>query len=97
MLIKKTTLPTKNNRTPYPLHNQHIHLQHFVERITTPDNPFAPHKHEQAELWYIVEGEALVQLDEQEQTAEPGDLIIIEPWCVHGLRTTGHVKWICLG
>jgi mannose-6-phosphate isomerase-like protein (cupin superfamily) len=66
-------------------------------RITTPANPFKPHRHEAEEVWYIVNGQALVSLDGQEHVVEAGDVIILEPWVEHGLRTEGQVKWVCLG
>jgi quercetin dioxygenase-like cupin family protein len=39
----------------------------------------------------------LVSLDGQEHVVETGDVIILEPWVEHGLRTEGQVKWVCLG
>ena len=71
--------------------------RHFVVRVTTPDNPFKPHKHEQREIWFIIDGEALLSLDGTDHRVETGDLIELEPWVEHGLRTTGRVEWICLG
>lgn len=86
-----------NGRRPYPLTDQQVTVRHFVVRVTTPDNPFRPHKHEAPEFWYIIEGEALVQLQDREHPVQGGDLIVIEPWVLHGLRTEAMATWICFG
>jgi len=97
MVIRGREIPEKNGRRPYPLDGREFCVQHFVVRVTTPDNPFKPHKHERRELWYVVEGQALVSLDGQEQVVEETDLIVIDPWVEHGLRTESQATWICLG
>jgi len=97
MIIKGGELPASGGRKPYPIEGRQVPIQHFVVRVTTPDNPFPPHKHEQGELWYIIEGQAIVTLDGQDHLVEAGDLIVLEPWIEHGLRTEGQVTWICIG
>jgi len=97
MVIKGSELIEENGRRPYPLGDFRITLQHFVVRVTKPDNPFGPHKHEQPELWYVIDGQAIVSLDGREQNAVGKDLIVIQPWVEHGLRTESQVTWICLG
>jgi len=97
MIIKGRTLPQQGGRKPYPLRSNEIVAKHFVVRVTTPDNPFQPHKHTQREIWFIMQGEALVNLNGDEHVVEAGDLIELEPWVEHGLRTENRVTWICLG
>jgi quercetin dioxygenase-like cupin family protein len=97
MLIRGSEIEERNGRRPYSLSGLEVVVKHFVVRTTTPDNPFTPHKHDQPELWYIVDGQALVGLDGEEHTVQGGDLIAIEPWVEHGLRTEGQAIWICLG
>jgi mannose-6-phosphate isomerase-like protein (cupin superfamily) len=102
VIIRGEDLPEENGRKPYP-----IRLDptagwdqpdwHFVLRTTTPGNPFAPHKHEGTEIWFILEGEAILSLDTQEHSVAAGDLIQLEPWSEHGLRTESRVRWICMG
>jgi quercetin dioxygenase-like cupin family protein len=97
MLIKGSDIETKNKRKPYPLGDLVVQVKHFVVRVTMPDNPFKPHKHEQPELWYIQDGEATVSLDGADHVVEAGDLIRIEPWVEHGLRSESQATWVCLG
>ncbi len=97
MVIKGSEIPVQNGRKPYELTGYRVSVQHFVVRVTTPDNPFPPHKHEQSELWYIIEGQAWVSLNGHEQVVEAGDLIVLEPWMEHGLRTEAQATWICIG
>ncbi len=97
MILRSRNMPAAGGRKPYPLEGRQIVTKHFVVRETTPENPFGPHKHEQPELWFIISGQALVKLGEEEEAVEPGDLIVIDPWEEHGLRTTGQATWICLG
>ncbi len=97
MIIRNAEVPEAHGRKGYPIAGHQALLHHLAVRITTPNNPFKPHRHEAEEVWYIVEGEAWVELDGQEHPVETGDVIILEPWVEHGLRTEGRVKWVCLG
>ena len=84
-------------RTFYPLDAFAVTVTHFVVRQTTPDNPFTPHAHAQPEMWYIMAGEGVLCADGHETPVTAGDLIAIEPWREHGLRTETQVGWICMG
>jgi len=97
MIIKGSELPAAGGRTPYPLQGREITVRHLVVRVTTPDTPFVPHAHEKRELWYVIDGEAAVTLDGREHAVQGGDLIVIDPWVEHGLRTRTQARWICLG
>ena len=99
MIIKGKTLPEQREagRKPYPLASQEVVVKHFVVRLTTPDNPFKSHKHQERELWFILDGAATLSLDHEEHPVEAGDLIELAPWVEHGLRTETEVTWICIG
>ncbi len=95
-IIKGGSLEMKKGRRGYDLAGREINTKHFAVRVTTPDNPFRPHKHEQSELWFIIKGKAKVLLDGIEYEVEENDLIILDPWIEHGLNTNSQVTWICL-
>ena len=95
MIIRGAELPSENGRTPYPLPRNDLPLEHFVMRVTTPDNPFEPHQHEESELWYVARGEGLVFLDGEEHVVREGDLIVLTSGVIHGLHTESEVTWIC--
>lgn len=97
MIIKGSCLKPTRNRLDYHIAEIQEQLKHFVVWTTTPENPFKPHKHEGAEFWYILEGEAIVILDGQDYPVEAGDLVYLAPWSEHGLRATTSARWICLG
>jgi mannose-6-phosphate isomerase-like protein (cupin superfamily) len=102
MIIHGDKLAQESGRKPYPVPPgstagwDHPNW-HFVIRTTTPENPFKPHKHEGTEMWFILEGEALLSLDGTEHPVTAGDLIVLEPWSEHGLRAETRVRWICMG
>jgi mannose-6-phosphate isomerase-like protein (cupin superfamily) len=95
--LRGSEIQEKDGRKPYPLGESQVTVRHFVVRTTRPGTPFRPHTHERPELWYIIAGRALVNLDGTEHPIQGGDLIAIEPWVEHGLRTESQVTWICLG
>jgi quercetin dioxygenase-like cupin family protein len=97
MIIKGSRIQEVNGRKPYPVAGNEIELKHMVVRVTTPDNPFNPHKHEDKEFWYIIDGEGILSLNRKDEKVEKGDLIILLPNIEHGLRTESKIKWMCLG
>ena len=91
MLIKRSDIRESNGRRPYPLPESHKVLNHFVVRVTRPENPFEPHV-----LWYVQDGEGMVSLGGREETVKAGDLVVIPPGVEHGLRTESRVTWLCM-
>lgn len=96
-IIKGSSMELIKGRRGYDLAGREISAKHFAFRITEPNNPFRAHKHVQSELWFIVKGNAKVLLDGTEYEVEENDLIILDPWVEHGLRTNSQVSWICIG
>jgi len=97
MILRATEIEEVGGRRPYDLGGRSISVDHFVTRVTTPDTPFGPHQHEQRELWFILAGEAVISLHGVDHAVSPRDLVVIDPWVEHGLRTDSRVSWICLG
>lgn len=97
MIIRAQALDEANGRKPYPIADQQTILHHLSVYDTRAENPFKPHKHEREEIWYIIEGAAIVSLDGQEQTVGPGDVVLLKPWIEHGLRSESRARWVCIG
>jgi mannose-6-phosphate isomerase-like protein (cupin superfamily) len=97
MIIRGSEIPAPNGRQPYPIVDKQAILHHFSIHTTTPANPFGPHKHEAPEIWYIIEGDATVSVDGQEDAVSAGDLVTLDPWSMHGLRSENRARWICIG
>lgn len=97
MILRAADIAEVGGRRPYDLGGRPITVGHFVTRVTTPETPFGPHRHEQRELWFILEGSGVVSLDGTDYPVGPRDLIVIDPWVEHGLRSDSQVSWICLG
>ena len=97
MIIKGQPDTGLRGRTYYERDGFQTTVSHFVVRETLPGNPFEAHQHEQPEMWYILEGRGTLIGAGRETAVSAGDLITIEPWDEHGLRTDCQVRWICLG
>jgi len=97
MLIKGVSDPEQFGRISYGVNGQNVRVNHFVTRTATKEHPFEPHKHEQEELWFILEGHGIAVEDGQEFTVKSGDLIHTRSWVEHGLKTDDKVVFICLG
>jgi len=97
MIIRGALVREQRRRRLYPVSGKQKALHHLASFVTTRENPFKPHKHEGDELWYIIEGEAIVSLDGGEQSVESGDLVIVASGAEHGVRTELRAFWLCLG
>jgi mannose-6-phosphate isomerase-like protein (cupin superfamily) len=51
--------------------------------------PFLPHRHAQAEAYYVLSGEGVVHLDGVEHAVRPGSCVFIPGDVWHGARNTG--------
>ena len=97
MLIRASSLKEENGRRPYPVEGCGFPLIHFVTRTTLPENPFEPHKHPNREIWYVLSGEGFYFENGTEEKVEAGDMMRIDAWDEHGLRTQTCIEWLCLG
>lgn len=52
-------------------------------------SPFLPHRHAQAEIYYVIEGEGVVQIDGVEHALRAGSSVYIPGDVPHGARNTG--------
>ena len=52
-------------------------------------SPFLPHRHAQAEIYYVLAGEGVVQIGDDEHALRPGSSVFIPGDVWHGARNTG--------
>jgi len=97
MIFKARDMAEKDGRTHYPVEGKQHTIGHFVRRVTTPDNPFGPHKHDGEEFWYILKGKGKVALEGVETEVEEGDFIVLHAWKEHGFTSDSEVHWLCFG
>ena len=73
------------DRTNAPVANQSL-----AEATIPPGTATQPHRHlATEEFYYVIEGEGLMRVDDEEATVGPGDAILIPPGAAHTLRNTG--------
>ena len=62
----------------------------FSESSLQPGSSYGDHPHTaDEEVYYIVEGRGLMQVDGEEQEVGPGDAVLTPPGSHHSLRNTG--------
>ena len=52
-------------------------------------SPFLPHRHAQAEIYYVISGEGVVEIDGVEHALRAGSSVFIPGDVPHGARNTG--------
>jgi quercetin dioxygenase-like cupin family protein len=52
-------------------------------------SPFLPHRHAQAEIYYVLSGEGVVTIDGAEHALRAGSSVFIPGNALHGARNTG--------
>jgi len=78
--------------------NSSIRLQSLAEARLAPGLSTAPHQHGRTEeIYYILAGEGLMQIEQEQRPVGPGDAIAIPPGQRHQITNTGHnlLKFLC--
>jgi mannose-6-phosphate isomerase-like protein (cupin superfamily) len=78
--------------------NSSIRLQSLAEARLPPGRSTTPHCHHRTEeIYYILEGQARMEIDQQQRDVGPGDAIAILPGQWHQItnRGTGVLKFLC--
>ncbi|MFD1211161.1 cupin domain-containing protein [Arthrobacter sp. GCM10027362] len=58
----------------------------LVSRFTlAPGSKLEPHSHDSDELYYLLEGQAKMRVDDEISTLNPGDLVRIPPNAIHSI------------
>lgn len=65
-------------------------VQFLHETSVRPNSTIGYHKHSgNEEIYYIIEGKGLMEVDGEEKTVEPGDAVITYSGSSHGLKNIG--------
>jgi mannose-6-phosphate isomerase-like protein (cupin superfamily) len=64
-------------------------LEFVGEFELEPGAALAPHRHDSHEFYYLLSGEAVMQVEDEERTLRPGDLVHIPRNAVHSIRPAG--------
>ncbi len=78
--------------------NSAIRNQTLAEARLPPGGSTTPHRHVKTEeIYYILEGQARMQVDQEIATVAPGDAIAIPPGAVHQITNAGStpLKFLC--
>jgi mannose-6-phosphate isomerase-like protein (cupin superfamily) len=78
--------------------NSCIRNQTLAEARLPPGASTAPHKHiKTEEIYYILEGNGLMQIDLDVQKVGPGDAIAISPGALHQITNSSQItmKFLC--
>ena len=61
------------------------YLEYVAEFELTPGAHLEPHRHDSHEFYRILEGEAIIQIEDEQRLLTPGDLVRIPPNAVHSI------------
>jgi mannose-6-phosphate isomerase-like protein (cupin superfamily) len=78
--------------------NANIRQQSLAEARLPPGGATTPHFHPRTEeIYYILEGTAVMTIGDETSPVGPGDAIAIPPGMVHTIRNTGSgtLKFLC--
>lgn len=67
---------------------QGTYLEAIEEWTIAPHTKATPHSHDTHEFYYILVGEAVVQIEQEARRVKPGDLIYIPPKVPHSIWPT---------
>jgi len=93
-----TTLDGSEIRELLAHRNSSIRQQSLAEARLPPGASTTPHFHPKTEeIYYILEGSALMRIGEESRAVVSGDAIAIPPGLVHTITNTGEVvlKFLC--
>lgn len=60
-------------------------LRLHISAVGPGDRSHAPHRHGGVEAFYMLEGEATIELDGERFTLGPGEAAVIDPQKLHGI------------
>ena len=84
-----------------PKHESHpLHLGYSLAHATLPPKKTSlPHRFKSAsEVYYILNGEGLMHIDNETESVGPGDTVYIPPRAVQSIENTGesNLEFLCI-
>jgi quercetin dioxygenase-like cupin family protein len=68
----------------------------LVQYVYQPGSVYPPHSHPEEQVTVVLRGDIQFEVAGRLVKAEPGTLLVIPPWVVHGARVLGDVPVECL-
>jgi len=70
----------------------------LAHAIVKPGDTSQPHRLKTSEVYYILEGQAVMTIDDEQKKVGPGDTIYIPPMAVQYIQNTGknNLVFICI-
>jgi len=91
-----TTKDGSQIRSILDLSNAPVKNQSLAEAVLPAGGATERHYHRQSEEFYfLLEGEALMEIDGDARTVVPGDAILIPAGCWHQISTKQGVRFLC--
>jgi mannose-6-phosphate isomerase-like protein (cupin superfamily) len=91
--VVREILNPKHDTTP-------LHLGYSLAHATLPPKRSSlPHRFKSAsEVYYILKGEGVMQIDDETERVGPGDTIYIPPTAVQSIENTGetNLEFLCI-
>ena len=78
--------------------NSAVRLQSLAEARLSPGRSTTPHRHRRSEeIYFVLEGEGLMKVEQEQQRVVTGDAIAILPGQWHQIRNTGsgQLRFLC--
>ena len=85
-----TTKDSSTIRSLLDRSNAPVRNQSLAEATLPAGGRTQPHRHRLSEeFYYVIEGEGVMSIGEEESPVSPGDAVLIPPGARHALRNTG--------
>ena len=70
----------------------------LAHAIVKPGDTSTPHKLKTSEVYYILEGEGIMHIDDEEQQVAPGQTVYIPPHAKQYIHNSGNIdlKFLCI-
>lgn len=70
----------------------------LAHAVVKPGNTTWAHRLRTSEIYYIIEGEGIMHINDEDASVKPGSTVYIPPWAKQSITNTGEsdLKFICI-